>query len=503
MSSYIPTVWEDEPSTVTPINATRLNNMEAGIVLGTQAASEVQAGNVELASAAELTAGTDLVRAVSPKRLADYITARLAALPGASAATESAAGIVELASAGEMTTGTDLTRVPSVKRVADYVTAQIAASGGAVAASETVAGIVELATAAELTAGTDLTRATSAKRVADYVTSAVSALAASVTASLAGKADVSGSISQFADVSNATPADQAVLAYDVDINAYDPVDLSDQYAPLGADARLATTAEPRFFVGTLVLNEGAAIPSDTPPSTIIFRRAVTASITPVLLGQNTANAAVTVAVTTTQQVEVGEYVLIGWWASGEAPTPTTFPSVTIGGGTGAIGTVESYTTQQGSTNQSGILFAKCTTTIPVGRTITVTVDDSRAEMGITVAKSSGLASTAVKDQNGSGTAGASTAVSAVTAGATGQAQELGLFVAAFTNTVDTQRTIAGTNGWTQIGATQNGHGANDRSGAFFYKELAAVATITATATISNGTAGNGGWAATIVTLKAA
>lgn len=128
--------WADSPSTATPITASELVRMEQGIVEGARAASEVQTGNVELASAAEMTAGSDLTRPPSVKRVADYIAAAIStavgSLPSATAATESAAGIVELATAAEMTAGTDLTRAPSVKRVVDYVTSVVNASAGLV-----------------------------------------------------------------------------------------------------------------------------------------------------------------------------------------------------------------------------------------------------------------------------------------------------------------------------------------------------------------------------------
>lgn len=172
---YVPQTWQDAPSTLTPLTATELNRMEAGIVEGTQDASETQKGNVELASAAEMTAGTDLTRPPSVKRVADYVTTAVAGAGGAVDASETVKGIVELASAAEMTAGTDLTRPPSVKRVADYIATAISgvSGGSAPDASETVKGIVELASSAEMTAGTDLTRPPSVKRVFDYITSYV------------------------------------------------------------------------------------------------------------------------------------------------------------------------------------------------------------------------------------------------------------------------------------------------------------------------------------------
>lgn len=123
--------WQDSPSTATPITAAELIRMENGIAEGARDATELQRGNVELASSAEMTTGTDANRVPSVLRVANYVSTAIAnaiaALPGVASATESVAGIVELATATEMTTGTDLTRAPSVKRVADYVISSITA----------------------------------------------------------------------------------------------------------------------------------------------------------------------------------------------------------------------------------------------------------------------------------------------------------------------------------------------------------------------------------------
>lgn len=79
---------------------------EAGQILPPQpAATESQAGLIELATQAEVTAGTDAARAVTPLTLATRLTA---VLP--QSASETVAGLVELATATETTTGTDTTR---------------------------------------------------------------------------------------------------------------------------------------------------------------------------------------------------------------------------------------------------------------------------------------------------------------------------------------------------------------------------------------------------------
>lgn len=80
---FIPKLdWQDSPSTATPITAAQLIRIEQGIVEAGQAATETQAGNVELATATEMTTGTDLTRAPSVKRVADYVASQIASVGG-------------------------------------------------------------------------------------------------------------------------------------------------------------------------------------------------------------------------------------------------------------------------------------------------------------------------------------------------------------------------------------------------------------------------------------
>jgi len=97
-------------------------------------ASETVQGIVERATQAEVDAGTDAIRFISPARLQ------------AKVATDTALGIVERATQAEVDTGSDTTRFISPARLQAKV------------ASETALGIVERATQAEVDAGTDTTR---------------------------------------------------------------------------------------------------------------------------------------------------------------------------------------------------------------------------------------------------------------------------------------------------------------------------------------------------------
>jgi hypothetical protein len=133
--------WQDSPSTATPITAAELIRIENGIVEGAQKASEVQVGNVELASAVEMAAGNDITRPPSVKHVADYVSTAIAAaidpITGVPNATETVRGIVEFGTAAEMTTGNDETRATSVKRVVDYVDGSVTTAVNAHTADST------------------------------------------------------------------------------------------------------------------------------------------------------------------------------------------------------------------------------------------------------------------------------------------------------------------------------------------------------------------------------
>lgn len=70
--------WEDTPSTSTPITAAELLRIEAGIEEGVVPATETQSGNVQLATAQEMSTGVDLSRVPSVKRVKDYVTSAIA-----------------------------------------------------------------------------------------------------------------------------------------------------------------------------------------------------------------------------------------------------------------------------------------------------------------------------------------------------------------------------------------------------------------------------------------
>jgi len=117
----------------------------------TPSASETVAGIAELATQAEVSAGTDVSRIVTP--------ATLAGLPAAS---ETVAGRVELATQAEVDAGIDTNRVVTPATLAGLPAAEIPFS------TETIAGKAELATQAEVDAGADISRIVTPATLANY-----------------------------------------------------------------------------------------------------------------------------------------------------------------------------------------------------------------------------------------------------------------------------------------------------------------------------------------------
>ncbi|MBC7173748.1 MAG: hypothetical protein H5U40_15010, partial [Polyangiaceae bacterium] len=103
--------------------------------LAGRTATDARTGVVELATVAETQAGTDSARAVTPAGLAGRT------------ATDTRTGIVELATPAEVQTGTDTTRAVTPAGMASLT------------ATDARRGLVELATAAEVQGGTDTARA--------------------------------------------------------------------------------------------------------------------------------------------------------------------------------------------------------------------------------------------------------------------------------------------------------------------------------------------------------
>lgn len=98
-------------------------------------------GVIQIATAAEVAAGTDVPKAITPAQLSDKFSADYA--------TTASAGFVELATTAEVAAGTNVSAVITPSTLHSYASAATTAS----------AGLMEIATTAEATAGTDTSRA--------------------------------------------------------------------------------------------------------------------------------------------------------------------------------------------------------------------------------------------------------------------------------------------------------------------------------------------------------
>jgi len=105
------------------------------LITGSRVATATIQGIIELATNAEVQAGTDTERAVTPAGLASLT------------ATGTRAGLVELATNAEIETGTDTARAITPAGLASRT------------ASTSLAGLIEIATSTETNTGTDSTRA--------------------------------------------------------------------------------------------------------------------------------------------------------------------------------------------------------------------------------------------------------------------------------------------------------------------------------------------------------
>jgi hypothetical protein len=115
-----------------------------------QQATETIAGIAEIATQAEVDAGVDDLRFVTP--------AKLSAFPAVNQATETVAGIAELATQGQTNSGSNDTTIVTPLKLANRT------------ATQSRAGVIEIATQGEVDAGVDDTRAVTPAKLAAATT---------------------------------------------------------------------------------------------------------------------------------------------------------------------------------------------------------------------------------------------------------------------------------------------------------------------------------------------
>lgn len=315
-----------------------------------------------------------------------------------------------------------------------------------------------------------------------------------------------GTMQQFSDWDDSSPSDGNVPVWDAGSGSYVPTDLTASFATLGSDGRLASGEEPLWYEPIAVVNEGDPPPSGFPVGGIIFSRPAAASIVPLSIGSNYAQGPDNVVVTTTDDVAVGDWIVLDVGTSGEVTLPSTY-TVALSAGAASGGWSSAVEAHQTGSAQTNILYAKCTTAIPAGSTITVTANQNRAHIMCVATKIPNLVGSSVLDQTvgNQGSSNTTLAKQVGPTGATAQANEVALCAVTYNSgSGTTVRTVAGQNGWAQVGTQiDSDTGASGRGTLLLYKVLSATGTVTADLLWTTTDGATGAWAGVIATFKAA
>jgi hypothetical protein len=214
--------------------------LPSGTVSGSsqiQDASLTQKGIVELATTAEVTTGTDTVRAVTPDSLKDGYQ-----------------GSANVATLGTVTAGDVSAILPS---------GTVSGSSQIQDASLTQKGIVELATTAEVTTGTDATRAVTPDSLKDgYQGSANVVTLGTVTAGDVSAILPSGTVSGSSQIDNASATQKGIVELATDLEVATGTDTTRAVTP--ANVASFTGTSNIVTVGTVITGDVSAIlPSGT------------------------------------------------------------------------------------------------------------------------------------------------------------------------------------------------------------------------------------------------
>lgn len=338
-----------------------------------------------------------------------------------------------------------------------------------------------------------------------------SAAAVRTTIGALGSSDVTGyatkvgGLTQFTDVSSTAPAGGQAPIFDADAGQYVPTDLSTLYAAIGPDGRIVTTAEPRWYVPTVIVDEGSPPPASFPAGGLVLARPAAASLVPTVAGSASSQGVTSIAVTTTQDFAAGDVMGVFIGASGEVTLPTTY-TITFSAGAGTVNSV--VEAHQSGSAQSDIKYVRVGTAIPSGSTVTITANQNRVIALAVLAKMPNLVSSGALDAS-AGTSGSGTSPLAISIGptaATVQANELAVAaVVQNSGTGTVSRTVAGTNGWGALGsvALTTTSGGSARALWVVYKILTAAAPVTATLQVTSSDGSQGAWAGTVATFRAA
>jgi len=331
----------------------------------------------------------------------------------------------------------------------------------------------------------------------------------------AAKADVSGSVKQFADWDDATPpgTGTVVPVWDVGSGKYIAEDLAGIFASLDGAGRLIASQRPKYNPDIIVIVEGDPVPPDAGAGgvgAVIFSEAAGPSLTPFSHGVNggaAVAAATGVTKATTADIQVGDWIALAVGASGEATLPSTY-TVTLGAGavSGGFATQGTPAQQSGSAQQDWLL-GRCTTLIPSGTNITVKANQTRAELIVGVVSVPNLLNPAIdKIFDGNGGTGSDLTLDSAASGTLAQADEVVLY-SLVENTgfpaIRTQDARSGS-GLIPLFAQFDAVGASStRSMRAYYKVVSATTSVVGQVDITSGDGQSGSWAAKGITLKAA
>lgn len=325
------------------------------------------------------------------------------------------------------------------------------------------------------------------------------------------KADVAGSVKQFADWDDAAPTIGYAPVWDG--TKYVATDLSAVYVSRGANGRILNSQRPKYNPDIVVIIEGDPVPPDAGEGgvgAVIFSEAAAPSLVPFSHGANGgANIVAATGVTkaTTADINPGDWVAIPVGTSGEATLPSTYTvTLAAGAASGGFATAGTPGTQTGSAQQDWLL-GRCTTLIPAGTNVTVKANQNRVEMIIGVISVPNLLNPAIdKDFNGNGANGTDLTLDSAASGTLAQADEVVLY--ALTNNsgfpvIRTQDARSGSGFIPLFAQFDASAAASSRSMRAYYKVVAATTSVQGQVDITSSDGNSGAWAAKGVTLKAA
>lgn len=332
---------------------------------------------------------------------------------------------------------------------------------------------------------------------------------------LSGYATKSGSIAQFADVSDLAFFDRAVPVYDGSTGALEPTDMSTRFAAADASTgRLATAAYGKYQRDIVVVNQGEQPPADITAGTIGFTRPAVASMVPIMLRSGYVQAANNVGLVLPESLAVNDRVGIAIVADA-AGTLASFV-VTVSAGAANM----FYTTFNMPNSTAAVQFARLevTTAIPGGSTITVTPKDgtgttiNRTHLLAACYRLNNLAASTPLDQQVNNSGSSSSTLTSVVAGPTAadtvQANELAIGLVGWSSgsasaVPAVSRTLAGTNGWTELTQLKSDNGSSGRSLFVAYQILTTVQRPRMTTQMTASDNQTGIWSSTLATYKGA